>query len=177
MVSRRALELLLESLLAFCSHVVWGLSIHTRRGLNFLVATTGRRMVRLPHQVQEDLTVLEQVVRQYNAKRVVLERRLVDERHFATDASGTLGFGGVWERLFFILSWADLARLPQRPWFPESGVPFQLEHQLPGALCGLILFVCVKHDIRLQPKYINTKDNLLADLLSRLDMPRFLVEH
>ncbi|KAK3266840.1 hypothetical protein CYMTET_24560 [Cymbomonas tetramitiformis] len=138
MVSRRALELLLESLLAFCSHVVWGLSIHTRRGLNFLVATTGRRMVRLPHQVQEDLTVLEQVVRQYNAKRVVLERRLVDERHFATDASGTLGFGGVWERLFFILSWADLARLPQRPWFPESGVPFQLEHQLPGALCGLV---------------------------------------
>eukprot|EP00854_Cymbomonas_tetramitiformis_P022953 gene22953-biopygen23747 len=38
-------------------------------------------------------------------------------------------------------------------------------------------FVCAKHDIRLQPKYINTKDNLLADLLSRLDMARFMVEH
>ena len=37
--------------------------------------------------------------------------------------------------------------------------------------------MCAQHDIRLQPVYINTKDNLLADLLSRLDMPRFLVEH
>eukprot|EP00854_Cymbomonas_tetramitiformis_P034084 gene34084-biopygen10978 len=40
-----------------------------------------------------------------------------------------------------------------------------------------IFLVCVKHDIRLQTKYINTKDNLLADLLSRLDMGRFMVEH
>ncbi|KAK3253809.1 hypothetical protein CYMTET_36958 [Cymbomonas tetramitiformis] len=55
----------------------------------------------------------------YNGRKVVLERHLVDERHLATDASGTLGFGGVWERLFFMLSWADLARLPQRPWFPR----------------------------------------------------------
>ncbi|KAK3237869.1 hypothetical protein CYMTET_52088 [Cymbomonas tetramitiformis] len=92
MVSRRALESLL-GLLAFCSHVVWGLSLYTRRGFNFLAATTGRKMVRLPHQVLEDLAVLEQVVRQYNGKRVVLERRLVDERHFATDASGTLMSG------------------------------------------------------------------------------------
>ncbi|KAK3256189.1 hypothetical protein CYMTET_34665 [Cymbomonas tetramitiformis] len=110
MVSRRALESLL-GLLAFCSHVVWGLSLYTRRGFNFLAATVGRKMVRLPHQVLEDLTALEQVVRQYNGKKVVLERRLVDERHCATDASGTLGFGGVWERLFFMLSWANLARM------------------------------------------------------------------
>eukprot|EP00854_Cymbomonas_tetramitiformis_P034695 gene34695-biopygen35668 len=40
-----------------------------------------------------------------------------------------------------------------------------------------IFFVCAQHDICLQPVYINTKDNLLADLLSRLDMPRFLAEH
>ncbi|KAK3259666.1 hypothetical protein CYMTET_31350 [Cymbomonas tetramitiformis] len=81
------------------------------------------------------LAFCNQVVRQYHGKRVVLERRVVDERHFGTDASGTLGFGG-----------------------------------------GIFL-VCVKHDIRLQTKYINTKDNLLADLLSRLDMGRFMVEH
>ncbi|KAK3267852.1 hypothetical protein CYMTET_23616 [Cymbomonas tetramitiformis] len=80
-----------------------------------------RRMVRMPHQVLEDLAVLKQVVRQYRGKRVVLERRLVDERDFATDASGTLG---VWEKLFFILSWADLARLPQRPWFPSRVYEF-----------------------------------------------------
>eukprot|EP00854_Cymbomonas_tetramitiformis_P034024 gene34024-biopygen4051 len=123
MVARRRLESLL-GLLAFCSHVVWGLSLYTRRGFNFLAATTGRRMVRLPRPVLDDLAVLEQVVRRYNGRRVLLERRLVDQRHFATDASGTLGFGG--------------------------------------------------HDIRLQPVYIGTKDNLLVDLLSRLDMPRFL---
>ncbi|KAK3280393.1 hypothetical protein CYMTET_11763 [Cymbomonas tetramitiformis] len=100
MVARRALESLL-GLLAFCSHVVWGLSLYMRRGFNFLAATVGRRMVRLPHQVQEDLAVLEQV----------------------------------------------------------------------------IFFVCARHNIRLQPVYINTKDNLLADLLSRLDMTQFLAEH
>ncbi|KAK3262249.1 hypothetical protein CYMTET_28879 [Cymbomonas tetramitiformis] len=196
MVSRRALELLL-GLLAFCSHVVWGLSLYTRRGFNFLAATVGSKMVRLPHQVLEDLTVLEQVVRQYNGKKVVLERRLVDERHFATDASGTLGFGGVWERLFVMLSWADLARLPQRPWFPRrAGCPSNcinyLElyavwwaavlwgHRMSGhtvvvnidnqsamhqveSWWGLVaylpllrqdIFVCAKHDIRLQPKVV-----------------------
>ncbi|KAK3249488.1 hypothetical protein CYMTET_41080 [Cymbomonas tetramitiformis] len=220
MVSRRALESLL-GLLAFCNHVVWGLSLYTRRGFNFLAATTGRRTVRLPHPVLEDLAVLEQVVRQYNGRSVVLERRLVDERHFATDASGTLGFGGVWEKLFFLLSWADLTRLPQRPWFPRRpGCPASwsinyLElfavwwavvlwgHRMAGCtivvnidnkstmyqvgswwgpveylpLLRQIFYTCAKHDIRLQPKYISTKDNLLADLLSRLDMPRFLVEH
>ncbi|KAK3232623.1 hypothetical protein CYMTET_57039 [Cymbomonas tetramitiformis] len=220
MVSRRALDSLL-GLLAFCSHVVWGLSLYTRRGFNFLVATTGRRMVRLPHQVLEDLAVLERVVRKYNGRRVVLERRLVDERHFATDASGSLGFGRVWEKLFFLLSWADLARLPQQPWFPRRpGCPSNwsinyLElfavwwavvlwgHRMSGRtvvvnidnksamyqvgswwglveylpLLRQIFFTCAKHDIRLQPRYINNKDNLLADLLSRLDMPRFLVEH
>ena len=118
MVARRRLESLL-GLLAFCSHVVWGLSLYTRRGFSFLTATSGRRMVRLPRPVLDDLSVLEQVVRRYNGRKVQLERQVVDQRHFATDASGTLGFGGVWERLFFMLSWDDLARLPQRPWFPR----------------------------------------------------------
>ena len=220
MVARRRLESLL-GLLAFCSHVVWGLSLYTRRGFSFLTATSGRRMVRLPRPVLDDLSVLEQVVRRYNGRKVQLERQVVDQRHFATDASGTLGFGGVWERLFFMLSWDDLARLPQRPWFPRrsdcrsswsinymelfavwwamvlwghrmSGttVVVKIDNQSamyqvgswwgPVAYLPLlrqIFFVCAQHDIRLQPVYINTKDNLLADLLSRLDMPRFLAEH
>ncbi|KAK3243604.1 hypothetical protein CYMTET_46759 [Cymbomonas tetramitiformis] len=141
-------------------------------------------MVRLPHQVLEDLTVLEQVVR---------ERQLVDERHIATatDASGTLGFGGIWERLFFMLySWEDLARLPQRPWMSGRTVVERIDNQSamhqvgswwgPVAYLPLlwqIFFVCARHDIRLQPVYINTHDNLLADMLSRLDMTRFLAEH
>ncbi|KAK3251103.1 hypothetical protein CYMTET_39559 [Cymbomonas tetramitiformis] len=219
MVARRALESLL-GLLAFCSHVVWGLSLYTRRGFSFLAATTSRRMVRLPRPVMDDLSVLEQVVRRYNGRKVQLERRLVDQRHFATDASGTLGFGGIWERLFFMLSWDDLARLPQRPWFPRRGdcpsswsinylelfavwwalvlwghrmsgttVVVRIDNQSamyqvgswwgPVAYLPLlrqIFFVCAQHDIRLQPVYITTKDNLLADLLSRLDMPSFLAE-
>ncbi|KAK3243613.1 hypothetical protein CYMTET_46744 [Cymbomonas tetramitiformis] len=93
MVARRALKSLL-GLLAFCSHVVWGLSLYTRRGFDFLAATMGRRMVRLPRQVLDDLAVLKQVVRQYNGGRTVLERRFVDERHFATDASSTLRMSG-----------------------------------------------------------------------------------
>ncbi|KAK3252543.1 hypothetical protein CYMTET_38156 [Cymbomonas tetramitiformis] len=123
--------------------------------------------------VLDDLAVLEQVVRQYNGSRVVLERRLVDPRHFAT---GTLGFGGVWERLFFMLNWEDLAWLPQRPCFPRRK-DCRSSWSITYLELFAIFFVCTRHDIRLQPVYINTKDNLLADLLSRLDMPRFLAEH
>ncbi|KAK3289232.1 hypothetical protein CYMTET_3323 [Cymbomonas tetramitiformis] len=108
MVARRRLESLL-GLLAFCSHVVWALSLYTRRGFTFLTATAGRRMVRLPRPVLDDLSVLERVVRRYNGRK--------------------------------------------------------------------IFFVRAQHDIRLQPVYIDTKDNLLADLLSRLDMPQFLTKH
>eukprot|EP00854_Cymbomonas_tetramitiformis_P001386 gene1386-biopygen1236 len=148
MVARRALESLL-GLLAFCSHV-------------------------------------------YNGRRVVLERRLVDERHYATDASGTLGFGGVWERLFFMLSWEDLARLPQRPWFPRrAGCPssWSINYlelfavwwavMLWGhRMSGRTVVVRINNQSAMhQPVYINTKDNLLADLLSRLDMTQFLAEH
>ncbi|KAK3251105.1 hypothetical protein CYMTET_39561 [Cymbomonas tetramitiformis] len=128
MVARRRLESLL-GLLAFCSHVVWGLSLYTRRGFAFLTATAGRRMVRLPRPVLDDLSVLEQVVRRYNGRKVQLERQVVDQQHFAKDASGTLGFGGVWERLFFMLSWDDLARLPQRPWMSGTTVVVKIDNQ------------------------------------------------
>ncbi|KAK3270341.1 hypothetical protein CYMTET_21262 [Cymbomonas tetramitiformis] len=113
------------------------------------------RMVRLPRPVLDDLSVLEQVVRRYNGKRVLLERQLVDQRHFAMDASGTLGFGGVWEHLFFMLSWEDLARMS------GTTVVVRIDNQ----------------SAMYQPVYITTKDNLLANLLSWLDMPRFLAEH
>lgn len=37
--------------------------------------------------------------------------------------------------------------------------------------------VCVRHDIRLRPRYITTKDNKLSDLLSRLQLQEFHLEH
>ncbi|KAK3270607.1 hypothetical protein CYMTET_20998 [Cymbomonas tetramitiformis] len=40
-----------------------------------------------------------------------------------------------------------------------------------------IFYVCVKYDVRLRPVYINTKDNLLTDLLSRLNLKQFHLEH
>ncbi|KAK3250395.1 hypothetical protein CYMTET_40225 [Cymbomonas tetramitiformis] len=40
-----------------------------------------------------------------------------------------------------------------------------------------IFYLCAKHDVRLRPVYINTKDNLLADLLSRLKLSAFHLEH
>ena len=33
--------------------------------------------------------------------------------------------------------------------------------------------LCLKYDITLQPEYINTKHNVLADALSRLEMETF----
>ncbi|KAK3240388.1 hypothetical protein CYMTET_49750 [Cymbomonas tetramitiformis] len=220
MVRRRALESLM-GLLAFCSQVVWGLSLCTRRGFAFLAATVSGKTVRLAAPVLEDLTVLERVLRMYNGRQVVLHRRVVDESHFATDASGTLGFGGVWEKLFFLLSWADLARMPQRSWFPrQPGVQETWSinymelfavwwavaiwgHRMQGTtvvvnvdnqsalfqikrwwgpvaylpLLKQLFYTCSKHDIRLQPVYISSADNLLADLLSRLQLARFETEH
>ncbi|KAK3288007.1 hypothetical protein CYMTET_4513 [Cymbomonas tetramitiformis] len=219
-VRRRALESLM-GLLAFCSQVVWGLSLYTRRGFAFLAATVSRKTVRLAAPVLEDLAVLERVLRMYNGRQVVLHRRVVDESHFATDASGTLGFGGVWEKLFFLLSWADLARMPQRAWFPrQPGVQETWSinymelfavwwavaiwgHRMQGTtvvvnvdnqsalfqikrwwgpvaylpLLRQLFYACSKHDIRLQPVYISSEDNLLADLLSRLQLARFETEH
>ncbi|KAK3242272.1 hypothetical protein CYMTET_48029 [Cymbomonas tetramitiformis] len=40
-----------------------------------------------------------------------------------------------------------------------------------------IFYLCARWDVRLRPVYINTKDNLLADLLSRLDLQQFHLEH
>eukprot|EP00854_Cymbomonas_tetramitiformis_P001922 gene1922-biopygen1799 len=140
--------MLLVEFVSIVPSMVWGLSLYTRRrGFAFLAATTERLRVRLPHGLLEDLAVLEQVVQRYNGRQGVLYRREVHERHFAIDASGTLGFGELWEDLFFLLSWADLARMPQRP----------------------------GHDIRLQPRYISSEDSVLAD--SRLELDRFRAEH
>ncbi|KAK3283443.1 hypothetical protein CYMTET_8864 [Cymbomonas tetramitiformis] len=40
-------------------------------------------------------------------------------------------------------------------------------------LLGKIFYLCAPHDIRLHPKYISLKDNLLTDLLSRLKLEEF----
>ncbi|KAK3241759.1 hypothetical protein CYMTET_48494 [Cymbomonas tetramitiformis] len=93
MVSRRALESLL-GLLAFCSHVVWGLSLYTRRGFNFLAATMGRKMVRLPHQVLEDLAVLEQVELQRETERYRAEALAPETRRCY--GTGDLGQESLW---------------------------------------------------------------------------------
>ncbi|KAK3268095.1 hypothetical protein CYMTET_23384 [Cymbomonas tetramitiformis] len=182
MVRRKALESLL-GLLAFCSQMVWGLSLYTMRGFAFLAATTARRTV-------------------------VLHRWEVDERHFATDASGELGFGVCgkscfsysagqiwhacrtsrgspgsrgWRRLgvwWAVALWGH--RMPGTTVvvnIDNTAAMFQVSRWWgPGAYLPLrkqIFYVCSKHNIRLQPVYIKLKDNLLADLLSRLQLDQF----
>ncbi|KAK3272573.1 hypothetical protein CYMTET_19136 [Cymbomonas tetramitiformis] len=66
-------------------------------------------------RVLEDLFVLEHVARQYNGGKVVLHRLVVDERHFATEASAESGRGCSSSSS----SWVDLVRMPQWPRFPK----------------------------------------------------------
>ncbi|KAK3276928.1 hypothetical protein CYMTET_15032 [Cymbomonas tetramitiformis] len=219
-VRKRQLESL-WGLLAFCSQVVWGLSLYTRRGFSLLAASGTRGAVRVTPPVLEDLDTIEDVIRRYNGRKVVLFREDVKEDFFATDSSGTKGMGGLMDERFFLHSWEDVRKMIQKPWFPfRKGVP-ESEHinylelfavwwavvlwgrHVQGRTvviridnqCALrqvakwwgppeylpllkqLFLTCVRYDIRLRPVYITTKDNKLADLLSRMQLRQFHMEH
>ncbi|KAK3255630.1 hypothetical protein CYMTET_35194 [Cymbomonas tetramitiformis] len=179
-VRRKLLESLL-GLLAFCGQVVWGLSLYTRRGFALLTASGRRPWVQLSLAVSEDIRVLERVIRLYNGRKVVLFREDVKKDWFATDASGTKGMGGLLDESYFLYSWDDVRRMVvviridnqcalrqvDKLWGPVDYLP----------LLDQIFYLCARWDVRLRPVYINTKDNLLADLLSRLDLRQFHLEH
>eukprot|EP00854_Cymbomonas_tetramitiformis_P005758 gene5758-biopygen5777 len=123
--------------------------------------------------------------RRYNGRKVVLFREDVKEDFFAIDSSGTKGMGGLMEERFFLHSWEDVRRMIQKPWFPfRKGVP-ESEHinylelfagwHLP--LLKHLFLMCMRYDIRLRPVYITTKDSKLADLLSRMELQQFHMEH
>ncbi|KAK3261883.1 hypothetical protein CYMTET_29237, partial [Cymbomonas tetramitiformis] len=213
-VRRRRLESLL-GLLAFCAQVVWGLSLYTRQGFALVAATACRSRVTVNTGIMQDLKVVERVIRLYNGRKVVLHKEDVHEDAFATDASPRKGMGGHCRPDYFLVSWEDLAEMPQRDFYPftskaKSHINY-LElfavwwalalwaHRLSGWTlvvridnqCALtqvdkfwgpveyipllrkIFYLCAQHDIRLCPKYISSKDNLLADLLSRLKLEEF----
>ncbi|KAK3276943.1 hypothetical protein CYMTET_15020 [Cymbomonas tetramitiformis] len=194
-VRRRKLESL-WGLLAFSSQIVYGLTLYTRKGFSSLVAAGGRAAVKVTPPLLEDLTEMEQVIKLYNG-RVVQHREDVKDDFFSTDASKTKGMGGVLDFRFFLMSWEDLKRRPRRPWFPfrpghvtGRTIVVNIDNQCalrqvakwwgPPEYLPLLkeLFkVCVKFDIRLRPRYITTKDNKLADLLSKLRLREFHLEH
>ncbi|KAK3234787.1 hypothetical protein CYMTET_54969 [Cymbomonas tetramitiformis] len=177
-VRRHKLESLL-GLLALCVQVVWGLSLYTRQGFALVAATAGRSRVTVSTGVMQDLKVVERVIRLYNGRKVVLHKEDVHEDAFATDASPAR----LLPRLVGGPGGDAAARL--LPFYEQGEVP----HQLPRALRGVvdkfwgpveyipllrkIFYLCAQHDIRLRPKYISSKDNLLADLLSRLKLEEF----
>eukprot|EP00854_Cymbomonas_tetramitiformis_P034012 gene34012-biopygen3092 len=109
-VRRRKLEPLL-GLLAFCSQVVWGMSLYMRHGFAMVAATTSRARMTVGTGVQQDLKAVERVIRLYNGRKVVLHKEDVYEDAFATDASKTKGMGGHCHRDYF-LAWEDLLRMP-----------------------------------------------------------------
>ncbi|KAK3254055.1 hypothetical protein CYMTET_36717 [Cymbomonas tetramitiformis] len=151
--ARKKLESLL-GLLAFCSHVVWGLSLYTRQGFAMVAETT---RVTVGTGVQLNLKAVERVIRLYDGRKVVLHKEDVYEDAFATDASKTKGMGGHCERDYFLVEkfWGPLEYLP----------PLRR-----------IFYLCVCHDIRLRPRYIKLKDNKLADSLSRLRLSEFYLQ-
>eukprot|EP00854_Cymbomonas_tetramitiformis_P025132 gene25132-biopygen25988 len=112
-VRRRKLESLL-GLLAFCAQVVWGQSLYTRQGFALVAATVGRSRMVVSTGVAQDLKVVERVIRLYNGRKVVLHKEDVHEDAFATDASLRKGMGGHCQPDYFLVSWEDLAEMPQR---------------------------------------------------------------
>eukprot|EP00854_Cymbomonas_tetramitiformis_P034465 gene34465-biopygen30827 len=184
-VRRRKLESLL-GLLAFCAQVVWRLSLYTREGLALVAATSGMSRVAVSTGVMQDLKVVERVIRLYNGRMVVLHKEDMHEDAFATDASLRKGMGGHCQPNYFLVSWEDLAEMPQRDFYPFTSKArshinylelFAVDkfwgpvEYIP--LLRKIFYLCAQHDIRLRPKYISSKDNLLADLLSRLKLEEF----
>ncbi|KAK3243572.1 hypothetical protein CYMTET_46781 [Cymbomonas tetramitiformis] len=148
------------------------------RGFSSLAASATRGAVRMTSPVLEDLAIIKEVVRRYHGRKVVLSREDVKEDFFATDSSGTKGMGGLMDERFFLHSWEDVRNMIQKPWFPfRKGMP-ESEHINYLELFAVCLFLtCVRYDIRLRPVYITTKDNKLADLLSRMQLQEFHMEH
>ncbi|KAK3245284.1 hypothetical protein CYMTET_45136 [Cymbomonas tetramitiformis] len=66
----------------------------------------------------KDLKVVERVIRLYNGRKVVLHKEDVHEDAFATDASLRKEMGGQCASDYFLLSWDDLAEMPQRDFYP-----------------------------------------------------------
>ncbi|KAK3257901.1 hypothetical protein CYMTET_33022, partial [Cymbomonas tetramitiformis] len=66
----------------------------------------------------KDLKVVERVIRLYNGRKVVLHKEDVHEDAFATDASLRKGMGGHCQPDYFLVSWEDLAEMPQRDFYP-----------------------------------------------------------
>ncbi|KAK3287958.1 hypothetical protein CYMTET_4566 [Cymbomonas tetramitiformis] len=182
-VRRKSLESLL-GLLAFCSQVVWGLSLYTRRGFAFLAATVDKRQVRLPWAMQEDLQVMEAVVRRYNGRQVVLYRRERPwfPRREGVDESWSINYLELFAVWWALALWGHrmqgktvVVRIDNMSAMHQVGSWWGPVEYIP--LLRQIFGICAQHDVRLQPRYINTKDNLLADLLSRLQLDRFHEEH
>ncbi|KAK3270658.1 hypothetical protein CYMTET_20957 [Cymbomonas tetramitiformis] len=115
-VSRKELESLL-GLLAFCSQVVWGLSLYTRQGFALVAATVGRARIAIGTGVQQDLKAVETIIRLYNGRNVVLHREDVEDA-FATDASHTRGMGGHCGQEYFLIVWDDLKEMQQLDFYP-----------------------------------------------------------
>ncbi|KAK3284810.1 hypothetical protein CYMTET_7554 [Cymbomonas tetramitiformis] len=108
----------LLGLLAFYAQVVWGLSLYTRQGFALVAATAGRSRVSVSTGVMQDLKVVERVIRLYSGRKVVLHEENVHEDAFATDASLRKGMGGHCAPDYFLVSWEDLAEMPQRDFYP-----------------------------------------------------------
>lgn len=124
---RREMENL-WGLYAFCSQVVWGLALYIRRGFSFLAALAGRAKMKVTPPVQEDLDTIEEVIRQYNGRAVVLYRQDVKEDLWTTDSVGTKGMDGVMDTRFFLHSREDMRRMVQRPCFPFWKGILESEH-------------------------------------------------
>ncbi|KAK3251316.1 hypothetical protein CYMTET_39335 [Cymbomonas tetramitiformis] len=165
-IRRKALESLM-GLLAFCSQVVWNLSLYTMRGFAFLVATVSRQTVRLAAPVLEDLAVLageNPPDVQRPAGRVASQGR--GRKPLRHGCLGHLGFwGGLGEALLPPQLGGFGTDAPEGTTvvvnIDNQSALFQIKRWW-GSVAYLpllkqLFYLCSKHDIRLQPVYISSE--------------------
>jgi hypothetical protein len=196
----------LLGLLNFCCTVV-------PPGRSFLRRLTDltKKVTRPSHRItlnsesRKDLTAWQLFADHFNGTNLLLQERWVTDTslHLYTDASGSIGFGAIFQSHWFYGTWTS-AQAPLNITFKEL-FPIVLALELWGPsldnrcftlhsdnyavvhiinkqtckdpqimlLVRRLVLVCLKHNILVRSVHISGKTNVLPDLLSRLQISQF----
>ncbi|KAK3274605.1 hypothetical protein CYMTET_17219 [Cymbomonas tetramitiformis] len=172
---RRKLESL-WGLLAFCSQVVYGLTLYTRRGFSLLAAADALKTKGMGGVLDSKFFLMswEDLKRRPGKPWFPFRPGVPESEHinylelFMVWWAVVLSGQHIGRRMIVVNIDNQCAlRQVAKWWGPPEYLPSLKE----------LFKVCVNFDIRLRPRYITTKDNKLADLLSRLRLQEFHLEY
>lgn len=161
--------------------------------------------ITLNKESRKDLLAWQFFADHFNGTNLLLQERWVNDTalHLYTDASGSIGFGAVFQTHWFYGTWTS-AQAPLNITFKEL-LPIVLALELWGStlankcltlhsdnyavvhiinkqtckdplimlLVRRLVLTCLKHNILVRSTHISGKSNVLPDLLSRLQIRQF----